>query len=80
MDVCDFVEDVLLAVEPFAATEPVIVNGFFSLFDFLMRYNPCEVHHLSLSSRLKMFKSKPERPHQTWEAHRIKQCVYLIPV
>lgn len=29
MDVCDFLEDVLVAVEPFAARKPVICKGGF---------------------------------------------------
>lgn len=27
MDVCDFLEDILVAVEPFAARKPVICKG-----------------------------------------------------
>lgn len=46
-----------------------------------MRYSHCKVHHVSLSSRLKIsVRSKSERPYQDWEAHRIRYCVYLIPI
>lgn len=86
MDVCDLLEDILTAVELFTARKSVICKGlggggFLFLFDFLMRYSHCEVHHVSLSSRLKIsFRKKSERPYQDWEALRTKSCVYLIPI
>lgn len=86
MDVCDLLEDILTAVVPFTGRKSIICKGLvfsfvFFLFDFLMRYSHCKVHHVSLSSRLNIsVRSKSERPYQDWEAHRIRYCVYLIPI